>query len=228
MCTPALLGGAALSGGGAILNRMQQNDQIARTARAQNGVMDDEYARQAALRAEAQGQLSDAIGQQDSQKSFGDLVTRKLTNGQNLAAAVTTPVTGVSTPAGAPAIVKDEVTRKLNQATAAAKNRAENLGALDAWGQQNGAQGRALTRSAQGIGQVADAAAGQSRLLPIRLNAAINNSQRPASPFGDLLQLGGQGLTLYGLTAGGPSFGDLFDFGSAPGAVSRVGPYDHI
>lgn len=225
MCNPVLAAGLAAQAGGSYLNGREQQAGQRRTMDAQNNAVEDEIARQHGYQADAGQAFADTLTGYQPGAQQGSLSAAQQTRGSTLRAAATAPSSGTVAPGSAPTMVKSEVGRKSDQAVAAARTGATNLGNLGGWDDVRFDNALDINRGAQRIGAIGDAAGGSSRLLPIDLKSATANSYRAPKPYGDLLQLGGQAASMYGMYGDTPSFGDLFSTGAAPGMARFNGVF---
>ncbi len=111
-----------------------------------------------------------------------------------------------------------------------------NLAGLQSYGGALFNQGLDRNEFARLFGNIQSKASGQTRLLPLRINAAANNAQKAPSLFPQLLKTGGQALGIYGAGTGtgnflnttveGPTKAGTFGPGvpvTQPGLFTKIG-----
>lgn len=225
MCNPVLAAGMAASAAGSYINGQQQNASAKRGFDAQEDAYKDEIARQHGYQADAGTQFADALQTFRPGVQGQSLASAQQARNNTVQSNITAPASGTTTPGSAPAMVKGEVARKSAQAMSGARAGGTASANLGGWSDLDFGNNVAIGRAGQRISAIGDAAGGSSRLLPLDMRSAATNSYQPPSPLGDLLQLGGQGASLYGMYgSGGPSFGDLFSSGRPPipGSMNAV------
>lgn len=156
-----------------------KNDQLAETTR-------DEFARRNAT-ATADGVAADQqAAQADREATLNSAVADSPSGAEAQA------VTGLSSSGSAPTVVRAEMAKRMSDAVGKVKGQAKNAAKLGAYGDSWMQQGFADLDANRNISVDANAAAGNSALLPYQQDFAETRAYKPISPLGGILQgLGG-------------------------------------
>jgi hypothetical protein len=218
MCTPDLgigealaLGSAVASAGGAIMNSNAQAANQAAAIRAKNEGVAKMLADQAAQQKTATDVFNSTLQnnfqgdkpQQQLQQSQANDTTAILGN-----APTTDVLAGGATSSAAPKVVQDAADKSIASRMQKTAQFGQNLGNLTGYGTANGVVGRNLADAGRKISTAGDFARQAGNVDTALTNANIANSQKPPSPWGDLLGTAGQ---LGGYYAGqNGAFSNLF------------------
>lgn len=196
MCTPDLgigemiaLGSAAASTGGALLNSSQQSANQAAGIRAKNEAAAATAAKEAQLQQEATGVFQSTLKPFQDTNPQTSLNTAQTGNTAAITANAPTAASlaggGVTT--NAPKVVQDSSNGTIANRLHAIGTNAANLGNLTGYDTNNQNNTRAVADAAQKIGTLGNFAGSDASVGTALQNAAVTNSQKPPSPFGDLL-----------------------------------------
>jgi hypothetical protein len=220
MCDPLTIAGAALSVGSAVAN----SSAASKVARARDGVLRSERARQQAYDAEAQtintrsqDRFQGFGGQQDQRaQALGDYFAGQQSGQPGIGEANT----GATAPQSSSAITVQEEGAQRDRAREFTDRQGRALGGLRAFGDLLGGISREQARDAGLVGQIGGFKRGSSAVVPLELEAAGQAGQKMRM-LGDLLGGAGQLAVGAGLRGANP-FG-MFS-GAAPAAAGSVAP----
>ncbi len=191
MCYPALIA-AGMAAAGAGSNYMGAK----RTNEARDDVARAHGERQAGL----QGQADKIINQQTTALSpAAQNQSMALAGEQRLAAMPASSGAELPTSGSAPIEVKSELARQVGDAIRKSRTRLGTQARLGAANQVQRDNNLGMARSMSGLGQIADFSRGEAGVLPYELQGAAN-AGRSWQTAADLFNLGGQAVSLYGMT----------------------------
>jgi hypothetical protein len=197
MCEPTTIAGIAMSMAGAAYNSHQQSKNEKAMANARNSAAEAEDIRQRGYQEESDATFGDSLAgfNKDDQEAA---VTKKK---EQRTAQIDRNVQNDEYSGGgaAPAVVKGEVARKINDAMKSGKSEAKNLANVGAWGDQQFGNKVALGRSSGILSETTDKARMSANLLPGDQRSAEHNASSTPNMFGDILQAAGQGTAMYGM-----------------------------
>jgi len=242
MCDPVTAAGLALSMGGSYLESKQQaknqkraidakNDAF-QTSQIQQAKFADETGAQQQTNVTAQGRDKFDENRDQAETKFKNAFTeRKVQPDYNVGLSSSAPKNVVLARETSQDEADDTLDRDLN-----------NRAALDSYGRAIDENGFSNSEFARLFGNTQSAASGQQRLLPIRMKAAENNSQKAGSMLPMLMKTAGAGISMgssAGMFGGGQGFAVPFT-GSAPKMVGGIpmpgtkpmflqgGPFGHL
>lgn len=222
MCNPVTATSLALSAAGTYMQQREAAKNQNRITDAKNNTYQTEMIKQrqfadetgAAFNHNVENQGREAFDQKA--QDTADQVK------QAFASVQTQPDYNIALPGSTPKNVV--ISRQNEQAKKDAQTERDvnNNATLQGYGGAMFSQGLDRNEFARLFGNTQDEAAGQTRLLPIRLQAAANNASKAPSLFPTLLKGAGMALGMYGAANGITSFGDKMVEG--PVAAGAYGP----
>lgn len=230
MCTPDLgigemvaIGSALASAGGAVMNSNAQAANQANAIRAKNKAAADMLAQQATQQKAATDVFNSTL------QPFQDQTPQQMVAPSQAAdtsailanAPVADALAGGATSANAPKVVQDAENKSIGSRMQKIGQYGTNLGNLTGYDTANAGTARGLKDAALKIGTYGDFARQDATVGNAQMNADIANSQKPVSPFGDILGTAGQ---LGGYYAGqNGAFKNLFGKTTITGAPLPAG-----
>lgn len=231
MCDPVTAIAAAsavASAGGAFMNSSAQAGNQAAAINAKNQAASATAAKEAQLQQQATGVFQSALKPFQDTNPQTSLNTAQTGNTAAINANAPTAATlsgGGLTP-NAPKVVQDSAANTVANRVRTIGQNATNLGNLTGYDTNNQTNTRNVAEAARQIGTLGNFANEDANVGTALQQAAVTNSQKPVSPFGDLLSAAG---SLGGIYAGqNGAFGNLFNKSKLPaGAVldSATGIY---
>jgi hypothetical protein len=229
MCDPLTIASAAAMAGGTLLKSNEATSNQAAAINAKNQGTADMLAKEQQLQHQSSG-----IFDQTLQPFQGNAPTENLqaAQGANTAALTAngptaTALAGGATTGNAPQVVQDS--EKGTIANRISKLRASDaaLGSLSGYDTNNSGIARGLQDSKSQLGTIGDFARQDANVGQALTSAAVANSQKAPSPFGDLLAGAGQ----VGMAAGAGGMPSLFG-GSVKagtnGVTTALGKYGTV
>lgn len=205
MCTgleiAAMLGSAALSAGGSMIQQNEAQANAERQAQARNDKLKQTLARNDALAKDSREQFDQRQKQIQPDQMEADAKKATEERQATLDAATTeapTPVGNASLSGSAPTVVKSELAKRVATAMGQAKEDARNLGKLGGYGDAWFNQGIEDTNVGRNLGQNANFASGNMAILPYQQDIAEQRAYKPISPIGGIMQGLGSVLGSYG------------------------------
>lgn len=219
MCDPVTATAMALSAGGSFLEQREANTNAKRMANARDQTYQANVIKQNRY-ADESGQAFADNTQSQGRESFDERINQE-TDRINKAFADTKiqPDYNTGLVSNAP---KNIITARQDASDEASAETGRNADAFAKLGGYKGASfNQALDRNkfARLFGNIQSQAGGESRLLPLEIQAASNNANKGSSAFPQLLKAGGAGLGMFG--AGGGSFTNTVE---SPLAAGAMGP----
>lgn len=225
MCLgPEVLAGLALSGAGTYLQAREQNANAKRGMAAKSRAFTENMARNTQFANEASVEANKNVKTQ-SAENFGQQQQIEKDKMQQLFnERRTQPDYNVGLTTDAPKNVVLARETASQEAGAKTDRDVSANAALQGYGNTLFNSGMGQNEFARLFGNIQDKAGANTRMLPLEMNAAYNNSQKAGSLFPTLLKLGGTGLSLFGGAGGtftGPVEGALPVSGIGPGAPTK-------
>jgi hypothetical protein len=226
MCSPdfgiaeyAAIASALAATGGTIMNANQQASNQANAIRAKNEQTARTIAAEKALQDQSSGIFSQTMKPFQDSAPQQNLQTAQDTNTNAIAANAPTAssLAGGATTGNAPKVVQDSENSTIANRLKSIGQKGTALGALTGYDTNNQALDRGLQDSRLQLGTIGDFAKQTAGVGAAQTEAAIANSQKAPSPFGDLLEGAGQLGSLYAGKNG--AFSNLFG-SKTPGFVS--------
>lgn len=223
MCDPvtAIAGVSALaSAGGALMNSSAQAGNQAAAIRAKNDAAQATAAKEAQLQQQATGVFQSTLKPFQDTNPQTSLNTAQTSNTAAINANAPTAATlagGGITP-NAPKVVQDSASGTVASRMHSIGQNATNLGNLTGYDTNNQTNDRNVAEAARQIGTLGNFASEDANVGQALQGAAVTNSQKAPSPFGDLLGAAG---SLGGIYAGqNGAFGNILGKPKLPpGAV---------
>lgn len=202
MCDPVTAAGLALSAGGTYLQQREASKNADRVTDAKNAAFVQDMNQQRQFADEAGAAFNHNIQKQGKENydETRNAETAKFEQAFNERRTQPDYNVGLS-----PNVPKNVVIARQQASDEASAETDRDVGNLaDLFGYGSAGFGAGLNRNefARNFGNLQDKASGQTRLLPLRINAAANNAQRGPSLFPTLMKAAGQGLSLYGGAGG--------------------------
>lgn len=200
LMTALTIGGTVLGAAGQFMNARAQNKQAGQVVKAREQATLQEINRQNALRDQAVAAFdaSKVNVMPTNEGADRDAAAAKRVDEYTVA----TPTIGSAPsalPGSAPAVVGDEITRKLRESSDLAGAEARRRAALTAYDDTGVARGFAQKRTGDEIGMYNNFSRGFASIFPSQLASAENNVYRKGLPmWGDLLGTAGRLATAYG------------------------------
>lgn len=224
MCGPAgvviPLVGMAVAAAGSAINASEQKKDLKRQQEARTAAANTELDRQKAFQQEAQPVFQGAFTANTPQANQQALNVARQERAAKVQGAQ--PMAEAYTPAPASATgANAEVVKRMAEASGKSRATAGRRADLGAWGDVGFTNRQAIGRAGDQLGTLSNLAGGSFRLLPYEQEAAARNATKGTSGFGDLLQLGGSAMSMYGMMGGQfPGMG-----GAAAIPPPTYGPY---
>lgn len=218
MCDPVTAAGLALSAGGTFLQQREADKNARRVANAKNAAFTQDMNQQRVFADESAAAFNHNIDRQ-GKENFDEqrnAETSKFENAFN--ERRTQPQYNVGLSDNAPKNVVIARQKASDEASAETDRDVGNLAGLQSYGGALFNQGLDQTAFSRLFGNIQDKASGQTRLLPLRINAAANNAQKAPSLFPTLLKAGGQALSFAGASGMGDN-GFTVPFTGSPSQV---------
>lgn len=197
-----MLGSAALSAGGSMIQQSEAQANAKRQADARNEQLRTTLAKNDQL-ADQSRELFDARKKQiDPNQTSADEAKAKADRQAELTQAVDTAPTpsagNASISGSAPTVVKSEIAKRVSSALDQARTDAKNQGTLGGYGDAWLNQGLADADVGRNLATNANFASGNMAILPYKQDIAEERAYKPISPIGGILQGLGSALGTYG------------------------------
>lgn len=223
MCNPVTATALALSAGGTYLEQREAKKNADRVTDARNNAYEASMIRQRQFADESGTAFNHSL-QNQGREAFDQQATAEADRTKQAFARIETQPdynnTGMlaSTPGNVAAANKEAV----NKADQKTNRDLEGSAKIRGYGGALFNQDTSRNDFARLFGNIQDKASGQTRLMPIEIQAAGNNASKSPSLFPTLMKAAGMAMGMYGAGNGITSFGDKMVQGPLP--ASGIGP----
>lgn len=215
MCLPAAaaaltvpemisIAGMAMQGMSTLSNMKAQKSQV----NARNAVAEQERQRQQAYQADADAVNADTQAQFTREQQDARRMADQEARNKQLTEAVALPdnLRAVPTSPDAPDTINSQIADSISKALGYGKKLAGAQAALGSYAGGQFGNSLTLNRAATSLGQTSNNSARSSSIAGLELEGA-NQAGGGARQLGDLFRLGGNGLSIYGMTRPAPNTG---------------------
>lgn len=238
MCDPVTLAAAGATIAGSVMKSNEATSNQAAAINAKNAGTADMIAKEQNLQHQSSGIFDQTMQPFRGAAPAANLQTAQGANTAAISANGPTAanLAGGATTGNAPKVVQDSENSSISNRISKLKASDAALGSLTGYDTNNSGIARNLMDSKSQIGTIGDFARQDANVGQALTNAAVTNSQKAPSPFGDLLSGagqvgmmagGGSGLSnLFGVPAGtNGAVANLGKWGTVTGATPRIPGY---